>query len=140
MLPPCKLKPVFSYLLLNQTKMPHPTDIPTGAGASQLNTHAVKSYFSHTSFKSPLALTLLHRSCILSGQSSTNSLSPSPLPAVTCKQHTFSCGFYIAAEVQQERWISMQAFKNHAVLSPQLISYIYTLQHRIHTHTHVSIK
>lgn len=39
---PCKLKHVFSYLVLNQTKMPHSTDIPTEAGVSQLNTHAVK--------------------------------------------------------------------------------------------------
>lgn len=122
-----KIKERVILPLLNQTKMPHPTDIPTGAGASQLNTHAVKYYLTHTSFKSLLTLTLFYHSCILPGQSSTDFLSLSLSLTVSCKQHTFSCCSYLAAEVQKERWISVQVFKNHAVLYPQLISYIYTL-------------
>lgn len=69
-------------------------------------------------------LTLLYRSCILPGQGSTNFLPLSPSLTVYCKQHTFSCHFYMAAEVQKERQITVQTFKIHSILSSKLISCI----------------
>lgn len=114
MLPPCKLKNVFSYLLLNQRKMPHPADIPTGTGASQLNTHAVKCHFMHIIFKSLLTLTLLLLHSVRTEQHKFSFLFS--FPKVSWKQYKLFCHFYIATEVQKERCISVQALKKHAVL------------------------
>lgn len=140
MLSPCKLKHVFSYLLLNQTKMPYPADIPAGAGASQLNTHGMEYYFTHTSFKSLLTLTLLYCSYLLPGQSITDILSLFPSSTVFCKQHTFACNFSVVVEVQMEKQISVQAFKSFFPQNLFPLSIFFIKQYRKTIYTCISIK
>lgn len=90
--------------------------------------HMLWNAISHTSSLSPCSSSL-YRSCILTGQSTTNFLSFSPSPRVSCKQYKLSYHFYVAAEVQKERCTSVQALRKHAVLPRNWFPRSCTKQH-----------